>query len=46
MLGLDDRVKGGDFHPERRPRAEAGETLSLAHVEGELAVGRVSVQQL
>ena len=53
MLGLDDRVKGGDFHPERRPRAEvhperrpraeASEALSLAHVEGELAVGPVSV---
>lgn len=31
---MDDRVKGGDFHPERQPRAEAGEALSLAHVEG------------
>lgn len=43
VLGLDDRVKGGDFHPERQPGAEAGEALSLAHVEGELAVGRMSV---
>ena len=34
---------GGDFHPERQQRAEAGEVLSLQHVEWELAVGRVSV---
>lgn len=43
VLGLDSRVMGGDFHPERQQRAEAGEVLSLQHVEWELAVGRVSV---
>lgn len=43
VLGLDSRVMGGDFHPERQLRAEAREALSLQRVEWELAVGRVSV---
>lgn len=34
VLGLDSRVMGEDFHPERQLRAEAGEALSSSAWSG------------